>query len=140
MSQWKIAERRLAQQLDALVQRQDLDQRPDPARIDRQRIERRREQEHRQHHELDQLEVREVAQVRRDRQAGGPERVADQQRAWDRERDARARRSGPSTSITTTKPIEANTPLRHGAGHLAERDVSDRERRRHDRVIGRARS
>src|SRR6202163_1636142 len=57
------AERRLPQELNALVERQDLDHRPRPARVDGERIEGRREQEHRQHHELDQLKIREVAKV-----------------------------------------------------------------------------
>ena len=82
------AQCRLADELDALVERQDLDQRPQPARVDRQRVERGGEQVHRQHDELDQLEVGEVAQVRGHGEAAGGERVSDEHRRRQGDQDA----------------------------------------------------
>ena len=98
-------ERQRADQVHALVQRRQLDDDPERLRIGVERKERAREQEHRQHDELDQVEVLPGPHERRGRHADRPEREARSAAPPGRRGSTHGEMTSPSSDHHAMNPI-----------------------------------
>ena len=93
-----------AEQVDALVERGQADDELERRRVRLERIERRREQEHRQDDQLDQVEVLPGPHERRRGHPDRPEGEPDQQCAG-KARITHGETINPKRPITIRKPI-----------------------------------
>ena len=128
-------DRQRPDEVDALVQRRELDDDLEGRRVGVERVERGREQEHRQDHELDEVEVLPRPHERRRGHPDRPEREADEERRRHRE-DHPRRHDQAQHDHDDHEPDRVQPAADQRPGQLADGHVAGRQRRRQDRREG----